>query len=103
MPPKPKSVVLVAVFLFMATGIALVVGVSLIFPNPVTQWLWKLNEPGERAFRAAGRWAGCPLLLLGVGAFATARALLRGRWWAWWFAVVLFVANGIGDLVSFIV
>jgi hypothetical protein len=100
---RPGAITVVSVFLFIATGIAFVVGVSLLFPNPIMNWLWKLNRPAEGAFRAMGRDSGVPLLLLGVGTFAAAKGLLQRKRWAWWFAVVLFGVNGIGDVVSFIV
>jgi hypothetical protein len=38
--------------------------------------------------------------MLAVGTAGAAVGLLRGRKWAWWFAVVLFAINGCGDLVS---
>jgi hypothetical protein len=100
---RPTAVAVVAAFLFIATVIAFVVGGSLLVPNPIIDWLWTLNEPASAEFRAVGRISGIPLLLLGVGTFAAANGLLRGKAWAWWFSVVLFIVNGIGDLVSFIV
>ena len=103
MEPKPKAVTVVATFLFVATGIALVVGVSLLFPNPMMDRLWELNKQGALAFRAVGRISGVPLLLLGIGTFFAAKGLLRGRAWAWWFAMVLFTVDAIGDIVSFVI
>jgi hypothetical protein len=100
---RPKAVTVVASFLFIATVIALVVGEALLFPNRLLDRLWELNKPAEVAFRQMGRIAGVPLLLLGVGTFAAAIGLVRRKVWAWRFAVLLFAANGIGDLVSFIV
>ena len=100
---RPRAVTVVSVFLFIATGIAFVVGVSSLFPTPVMDWLWKVNRPAEGAFRAMGRGSGVLLLLLGFGTFAAAKGLLQRKRWAWWFAVVLFGVNGIGDVVSFIV
>jgi hypothetical protein len=43
------------------------------------------------------------LLVLGCATLGGASGLLRGRRWAWWFAVVLFIVNGLGDLVSLFV
>lgn len=102
MKPRPKAVTVVAVFLFFATIIAVVVGASLLFPNPLLDWLWELNRPAEAVFRSFGRIAGVALILLGLATFAAARGLLRRDLWAWWFAIILFTVNGIGDLVSFV-
>ena len=100
---RPRTVPVVAGFLFAATAIAAVVGVSLLFPNPLLNRLWELNKPGEAVFRAMGRIAGVPLLALAVGMALAGRGLLRGRRWAWWFAIVLFTVNGCGDIAGFLV
>ena len=83
--------------------IAAVVGVSLLFPNPLLDRLWKLNPEGAVLFRSIGRVSGVFLLALGGGTLAAAFGLLRGRRWAWWFAVVLFTINGAGDVVSYFI
>jgi uncharacterized membrane protein (DUF2068 family) len=98
---RPRTVPIVAGFLFAATAIAVVVAISLLFPNPLLDRLWELNKPGEAAFRAMGRFAGVPLLALAVAMALAGRGLLRSRRWAWWFAVVLFIVNGCGDIVGF--
>jgi hypothetical protein len=103
MDSRPKAVSVVAAFLFFAAAIAFVVGESLLFPNPLLDRLWELNKPAAAVFRSWGRIAGVPLLLLGVGTFAAGVGLVRGKVWAWWFAVILFVVDGIGDVVSLIV
>jgi len=101
--PRPISVTIVSGFLFFATVIAAVVGVSLLFPNPLLDRLWKLNPEGAALFRSIGRVSGVFLLALGGGTLAAAFGLLRGRRWAWWFAVVLFTINGAGDVVSYFI
>ena len=100
---RPKAVVVVAGFLFAATGIAVLVGLSLLFPNRLTERMWELNKPGEALFRSIGRVSGLFLLALAVGTCNGARGLLCGKRWAWWFAVVLFVVDGTGDVVSYFV
>ena len=93
-----------AAFLFAATTIAAVVGVSLIWPNALLDRLWELNKAGAAAFRAlGGRISGTALLLLGAGTLAAGAGLLQRKTWAWWFAVVLFAINGAGDVVSLVV
>jgi hypothetical protein len=97
---RPKTVTIVATFLFAASGIAAVVGMSLIFPNRLLDRLWELNRPGAAVIRAIGRISGVLLLALGIGAAAAAIGLLHRRKWAWWFAVVLFTINGSGDVLA---
>jgi lysylphosphatidylglycerol synthetase-like protein (DUF2156 family) len=97
---RPKAVPIVAAFLFVAAAIAAVVGTSLIFPNRFLERLWELNRPASAVFHAVGRLAGVLLLALGVGTATAATGLLRRRKWAWWFAVLLFVIDGCGDVVA---
>jgi len=100
---RPKSIPVVAGFLFAASAIAALVGISALFPNPLMDRLWELNKPGARFFRSLGEIAGLLLLALSVGTFSAARGLLRGRRWAWWFGVVLFALDACGDVISYFV
>jgi len=97
---RPKAISVVATFLFAATGIAVVVGTSLIFPNRLLDQLWELNRPGAALFHALGRISGVLLLVLGIGTAATATGLLHRRKWAWWSAIALFAINACGDLLA---
>jgi hypothetical protein len=99
---RPRTVPIVAGFLFAATVIAVVVALSLLFPNRLLDRLWELNKPGAAAFRAMGRASGLLLLALGIGTAAAGAGLLRGRRWAWWFAILLFTVNGCGDVVGLV-
>lgn len=99
---RPKTVPVVAAFLFLATVMALVSGVSLLFPGTLLDRLWKFNESAAAAFRPLGRVAGVPLLALGIATTVAGVGLLRRKSWAWWFAVGLFAANGLGDLAALI-
>ena len=102
MEPRPKTIPVVAAFLFAATAIAAIVGFSLLFPNRILDRLWELNKPGAVLFRAIGWPGGVFLLALAVGTCAAAFGLLRRKRWAWWFAVALFTIDGCGDVVSFL-
>ncbi len=97
---RPKAVLIVAAFLFAATGIAAVVGTSLVFPNKLLDRLWELNKPGATLFHALGRISGVLLMALGIGTTAAGIGMLHRRKWAWWFAVILFGVDGCGDLVA---
>jgi hypothetical protein len=100
MNQRPRTIWVVATFLFAATAIAVIVSVSLLSRCPFLDRLWELNSPAEGAFRAHSTVFGLLLLLLSASTFASGVGLLRQRRWAWWFAVVLFTTNGAGDLVS---
>ena len=62
--------------------------------------MWELNPQAGAAFHAMGRIAGLLMAALAIGTYAAGVGLLQGRPWAWWFAVLLFVVNATGDLVS---
>jgi hypothetical protein len=98
---RPGTVPVVAAFLFFATVIASVVGVSLLFPNRLLDRLWKLNPEGAVLFHSIGPVSGVFLLALAVGTLAAARGLFAGCRWAWWFSVALFAIDAAGNIVSF--
>lgn len=98
---RPKTIAVIATFLFAATIVALVVGESLLFPNTLLDKLWKLNPEGAALFHSIGRVSGVFLLALSVGTFFAALGLLRGQRWAWWFGVVLFTIDASGNIVSY--
>jgi hypothetical protein len=100
---RPKTVPIVATFLFVATAIAVVVGSSLLFPGKLLDRLSEFNKPAMVVFRSWGRASGVFLLVLGASTLIAGIGLLRRRKWAWWFAMGLFAINGCGDVVSFIV
>ncbi len=101
MDQRPKTVPIVAAFLFVAAAISTVVGISLLVPDTPLDRLWELNRAAAAAFHALGWISGALLLLLGGATCAAAAGLLRRKQWAWWFAVVLFATDGGGDVVSF--
>jgi uncharacterized membrane protein (DUF2068 family) len=103
MRSRPKTVSIIAAFLFVATVIACVVGLSLLFPNRLLDSLWKLNPAGAIFFRSIGPVSGVFLLALGSAMFCAARGLLRGRRWAWWFAAVLFTVETCSNFVTYFV
>ncbi len=101
--PRPKSVVIVAAFLFAATGLAAIVGLSLLFPNPLMDRLWELNRPGQALFQRMGRGSGVLLLAVGAATFVIARSLLAGKKWAWLAAIGLFLIDAAGDAISTVI
>jgi hypothetical protein len=100
MSQRPTTIPVVAAFLFLAAGMAMIVGVALLFRNAVLDRLWELNKPAEAVFHRHSKIFGLFLLLLSAGTLVSGVGILRRRRWAWWFALVLFAVNGAGDLVN---
>jgi len=98
---RPGTIVVIATFLFAATIVAFIVGESLLFPNALLDYMWRLNPEGAALFHSIGRVSGIFLLALSVGTLFAALGLLRGQRWAWWFGVFLFAINSTGDIVSY--
>jgi hypothetical protein len=98
---RPKTIVVIATFLFAATIVAFITGESLLFPNRLLDYMWRFNPEGAALFHSVGRASGLFLLALGVGTAFAALGLLRGRRSAWWFGVVLFAVDVGGNIVSY--
>src|ERR1044071_1710384 len=98
---RPKTIPIVAAFLFAATFIASIVVIRLLFPNRLLDLLWKLNPEGAVLFHSIGPVSGVFLLGLAAGTLAAACGLLAGRRWAWWFSVALFAIDACGNVVSY--
>jgi hypothetical protein len=98
---RPSSVTVCSAVLLLAMVIAVGVTAMLLLPSSATERLWSLNPaagPWFMAHRALG-----VLLIVGAGVAAglAGLGLWRGRRWGWWIAVLIFAANGVGDLVRF--
>ncbi len=93
-------IVVVSAFLFFATLMAVLVGLSLVVPGTVLDGLGALNPRGYAALQPIGRLAGALLLALGAVCGAAGVGLLRGKRWAWYIALGVFLVNGLGDLVQ---
>lgn len=100
---KPIPVSIVAGFAYFAAFISLLVGTVLLFPGTRFDRIWQLNQPAHAAFQSIGKWVGAAFLLLAIPAGIIAIGLSRGRRWAWWAAVIMFVVNSLGDVGSLIV
>jgi len=96
------SVVLptLAALLFLTALVALVIGLALAFPDPIWAPMWNLNREAYVSFRHIGPASQIFLFCLAAVSGAAAVGLLLHRRWAWWIALLLFAANGAGDVVS---
>jgi hypothetical protein len=102
-PSGAFSVVLpmLGILLFLAALVAMICAISFLFPGPVWIPLWNLNPAGYETFHHLGWRAVAFLLAMATISGTTATGLWMCRRWAWWSAMMLFAANAIGDLVSF--
>jgi hypothetical protein len=96
---RPRGIVILGVFMLLATCIAMVSAVSLLLPGSALDraW-WSLNPPARAGFARLGALAAPLLFALAVAAACAGVGLLRGKRWAWWFAVVGLAVNLVGDL-----
>lgn len=101
-PTSSFSVVLptIAAMLLLASLVALVTGLALVFPGPVWKPFWDLNPEAYFSFRRIGVASEVFLFSLAFVSGVTAVGLLLHRRWAWWIALLLFAVNGAGDVVS---
>ena len=64
--------------------------------------MWVVNETGYRQLVPFRGLVGIGFLALGVVIGLAGIGLLNRRKWGWWLAVFVFAANGIGDVVRFL-
>jgi len=96
----PKGILIVTLILFFAAVMALIVAVSTLIPGTPLDILWTLNNSLPPGFKstALGIAFGVFILFLGLILLFTVWGLPKGRKWAWWITVIIFVANGLGDI-----
>lgn len=97
----PVGVIVIGIVMFVAAGLAVWVGYTLIFHDDVFLTLVVMKRPELMVMVENGKTFGPLFLALAVAVVYGAIGFLRGRRWAWWFAVVLFAVNGCGDIVGF--
>jgi hypothetical protein len=102
MENRPNGVLIVAIIVFIAAVLALIVGISTIFPGTPLDVIWTLKNSFPAGFRntSTGIIFGYFLLILSLIMFYAAYGLTKGRKMAWWITIIIFAANGIGDTVS---
>ena len=101
MENRPVGIIVVAIIMFFAAFMALIVGISIIIPGTPLDVLWTLNNsfPSGFQFTFAGMLFGYFLMILCLVGLYTGWGLLRGRKWAWWITVIILAVNAIGNVV----
>lgn len=95
MKKLPIATRVISVISFGSTIIAIVGGLSLLWPGTILDRLWKLNPVAQTEFVRTGRLVvGLLLLCLGIMSSVVGIGLLKGKTWAWWLTLLLLVAVG---------
>src|SRR5260370_18735108 len=81
-----------SVIAFASTIIALVAGLSLLWPGTIFDMLWKLNPAAQTEFVRGGRLVGLLLLCLGIMTRVAGVGLVKGKTWAWGLTLLLLLA-----------
>lgn len=102
MDKRPKGVIILAIIVFIAAILALIVSISTILPGTPLDIIWTLKNSFPTGFRStvAGMIFGLFILILGLIMIYSGYGLLKGKKWAWWTVLIIFLANGIGDAIS---
>jgi hypothetical protein len=88
--------------LFAAALLAFSAALALVFPGPAWIAFWNLNPAAWDSLHRLGWNAVSFLLVLGCTAGSAAVGLMLHKRWAWWIAILLFLINAAGDLISLI-
>ena len=99
---RPNGVLIVAIILFFAAFLALIVATTIIFPGTPLDVIWISRNPFPPGFRDATirMIFGYFLFVLGLILFCAVYGLTKGMKWAWWIVIIVFAVNGIGDAAS---
>ncbi len=102
MEKRPKGVTFVAVIVFIAAAVALIVGISTIIPGTPLDFIWTVKNSFPAGFRSTttGMIFGYFILILGLIMIGSGYGLLKGKKWAWLTVLIIFLINGIGDAIS---
>ena len=97
--PRPVGVFLIALF-FASTCVLLIVGTALVWPGTALDGVWDLY-PSRRGMLMRCRSLLGPLFLaLAIPMMAASTGCFLRRRWGWRLAVLIFAANGAGDVAQ---
>ena len=104
METRPKGVIIIAIIVFIAALLALIVGVTIFVSGTPLDMIWSIKNSFPTGFRSSvtGIIFGYFIVILGLLLITAVWGLLKGMKWAWWVVLVIFLINGIGDVVSII-
>jgi hypothetical protein len=102
METRPEGVLIVAIIVFIAALLALIVGITIFVPGTPLDMIWTLKNSFPTGFRSSstGIIFGYFIVILGLILISAVWGLLKRMKWAWWVVLIVFLINGIGDVIS---
>jgi hypothetical protein len=87
---------------FIAALLALIVGITIFIPGTPLDMIWTVKNSFPAGFRSSstGILFGYFIIILALILISAVWGLLKGKRWAWWTVLIVFLVNGIGDAVS---
>jgi hypothetical protein len=101
MDNRPKGILILAIVMFFAAFMGFIVFISTFINGTPLDVIWTLNNSIPQDFKNSllGKILGIFVFIIGIVALSAGWGLLKGLKWAWWITVIIFVLNGIGDVV----
>jgi hypothetical protein len=104
METRPKGVIIIAIIVLIAALLALIVGITIFVPGTPLDMIWNVKNSFPTGFRSSftGVIFGYFIVILGLILISAVWGLLKGMKWALWVVLIVFLINGIGDVISVI-
>lgn len=104
METRPKGIIIVAIVVFIAAVLALIVAITIFIPGTPLDMIWNIKNSFPTGFRSSsiGIIFGYFILILGLILISAVWGLLKGMKWAWWIVLTVFLVNGISDAISIV-
>lgn len=93
----PRTPRLLGIFFALATAIATLAGLSLLFPSAGLEWLWSFKRAEYLQMRALGPVVGAGFLALAVLLALASWGSFQRKRWGWALAVAIIAVNALGD------
>lgn len=100
MKTRPAGVTALSIFFMVATVIALVALISLLFPNGFLEPMWRLNPRGRAGLAKIGSWAVILFFFVGSACAIAAVGLWRCARWGYVVGIIVLSINLLGDVIN---